>query len=56
MNYGTEKRCAICKQVYPVEQFYLNARGQRHSYCKPCHKLYTYRHYVKKAQARMLGA
>ncbi len=56
MNHGTEKRCAICKQVYPVEQFYLNARGQRHSYCKPCHREYGFRRIAKQVNDRMLGA
>jgi len=56
VNYAPKKRCAICGEMLDITAFCLNTRGQRHSYCKPCHKLYTYRHYVKKAQARMLGA
>lgn len=56
MNYPDQKPCARCKQVLAISEFYLSKRGQRHSYCKQCHKEYTYFHYHQKIQSRMLGA
>lgn len=50
-----EKRCAKCDQVKPHADFYLNARGQIHSYCKACLKVYTYYHYQAKSRAQILG-
>ena len=41
------KVCAICEKRKPTASFYLmsKATGYRHSYCKPCLKVYMNQRY-----------
>ena len=41
------KVCAICEKKKPTASFFLlnKATGYRHSYCKPCLKLYMAHRY-----------
>ena len=42
----TTKRCAACKKVKPVSDFYLNKSGRKqgihHAHCKNCSKIFHY--------------
>jgi hypothetical protein len=42
-DLGIEKRCAICEQTKPIEQFDFQNRekGYRCSYCRDCRRQYT---------------
>jgi 5-methylcytosine-specific restriction endonuclease McrA len=30
------KTCALCRKSFPLDNFYLSAKGEYYSYCKPC--------------------
>lgn len=43
----TDKKCAICREVKPLSDFYLKKSGELDSYCRPCRKEYARRWWLK---------
>ena len=44
-----KRKCTLCLQRKPTSEYYKYSRhNQLSSYCKPCHRLYNRRNYLKK--------
>lgn len=57
-NLSTEtKQCSKCKQIKPLDEFYVYRDTKRQSYCKDCLKAYvTERQREKRRTKRWDGA
>jgi len=41
------KQCTICKETFPLTNFYIKVNGQPDRCCKPCKKEYNHKYYLE---------